>query len=160
MTANKAEANTVLPSSNSELPTLIEAFKNKSFTDRELVALSRALTIGLGQCGNVDESQQQRYVCSDANNNNVLLRLDEQTHEKFDNLYYENLLLPNNGGLLHSDRVLVDRPDLKVLVVQYASNKNNNLFFQDFANAMKKMSEMGVLTGANGEIRRNCSRVN
>jgi peroxidase len=145
------QANNDLPSPNSDLDTLVAAFGKKNFTDRELVALSGAHTIGLAQCANVDKSQQQR--CINANTN--VLPLDEKTPEDFDNRYYGNL---PNRGLLHSDRVLVDRADLRGLVVQYAFNKN--LFFQDFANAMKKMSEMGVLTGANGEIRRNCSRVN
>jgi len=52
----------------------------------------------------------------------------------------------------------VDSNDLKLLVLQYARRKD--LFFKDFANAMEKMSLMSVLTGTNGEIRLNCSRVN
>ncbi|OQU84693.1 hypothetical protein SORBI_3004G106000 [Sorghum bicolor] len=152
-TANKDEANTVLPSPNSELPTLIEAFKNKNFTGRELVALSGAHTIGVAQCGNVDETQRQK--CIDANNNNTF-PLDDETPVDFDKGYYDNLL--RDKGLLHSDRVLVDSNDLKLLVLQYARRKD--LFFKDFANAMEKMSLMSVLTGTNGEIRLNCSRVN
>ncbi|TKW09069.1 hypothetical protein SEVIR_6G067500v4 [Setaria viridis] len=32
--------------------------------------------------------------------------------------------------------------------------------FDDFGSAMKKISELGVLTGSNGQVRANCGRVN
>lgn len=152
-TASMVQASTDLPSPNSDLPTLIAAFDKKKLSAREMVALSGAHSIGLAQCANVDKTTQQQR-CSSANSNS-LLPLDVQTPEGFDNLYYGNL---PNKGLLHSDRVLTDRADLRDLVRQYASNQT--LFFVDFANAMKKMSEMSLLTGANGEIRLNCTRVN
>lgn len=74
-TANMVQANNDLPSPNSDLDTLIAAFGKKNFTDRELVALSGAHTIGLAQCANVDKSQQQR--CINANTNVLPARRED-----------------------------------------------------------------------------------
>ncbi|OEL36879.1 Cationic peroxidase 1 [Dichanthelium oligosanthes] len=152
-TANKAQADSDLPSPFSDLDTLITAFGNKKFSPSELAALSGAHTIGMAHCTNVDANQKGR--CNTAIDG--LAPLDKSTPEMFDNNYYTNL---PERGLLHSDQVLTGRPDLSALVGKYSSNQA--LFFGDFAKAMKKMSEMSVLTGANanGEVRVNCRRRN
>lgn len=37
---------------------------------------------------------------------------------------------------------------------------NEELFFEQFAKSMIKMGNIGPLTGLNGEIRKNCRRIN
>ncbi|RCV04704.1 hypothetical protein SETIT_1G022400v2 [Setaria italica] len=151
-TANMTEANNALPGPNSNLDELIGKFHNKSFNARELVALSGAHTIGQAQCQFADP-KQQKARCP----NGVVGKtasLDVHTPEVFDNRYYGNL---TKDGLLHSDQVLTSRDDVKAFVEEYKSNQDT--FFRDFASAMKRMSELGVLTGTNGQIRTDCSRV-
>ena len=152
-TANQSQANSDLPSPGSNLDTLIAAFARKGFTAPELVALSGAHTIGLAHCVNVDQSQMQR--CRVPTADGLMAELDDHTPERFDSGYYDKL---GKRGLLGSDRVLTSRRDLDALVQKYAASQA--AFFADFASAMKKMSEVGVLTGADGEVRTNCRRVN
>ena len=153
-TANQSQANSDLPSPGSNLDTLIAAFSRKGFTAPELVALSGAHTIGLAHCVNVDQSQMQRCRVP-TTDSGLMAALDDQTPEEFDSHYYDKL---GKRGLLGSDRVLTSRRDLDALVQKYAASQA--AFFADFASAMKKMSEVGVLTGADGEVRTNCRRVN
>ncbi|TKW37052.1 hypothetical protein SEVIR_1G022600v4 [Setaria viridis] len=148
-TANVTAANTALPGPNSNLDELIEKFQNKGFNARDLVALSGAHTIGRAQCQFAEQNQQARCLL-----NGTPGPLDVQTPEVFDNSYYGNL---PERGLLHSDRVLTSREDVKVFVEEYKSNQTT--FFRDFAIAMERMSRLGVLTGTNGQIRTDCRRV-
>ncbi|PAN04925.1 hypothetical protein PAHAL_1G102100 [Panicum hallii] len=152
-TANQSQANSDLPSPGSNLDTLIAAFARKGFTATELVALSGAHTVGLAHCVNVDQSQMQR--CRVPTADGLMAALDDQTPERFDSAYYDKL---GKRGLLRSDRVLTSRPDLDAQVRSYSASEA--AFFADFASAMKKMSEVGVLTGANGEVRAYCRRIN
>ncbi|CAA6673051.1 unnamed protein product [Spirodela intermedia] len=75
----------------------------------------------------------------------------------FDNSYFRNILAAR--GLLSSDQVLYTRSAAtRRLVRLYA--RNNAHFLRQFARSMIKMSAISPLTGARGEIRRNCRRVN
>lgn len=83
--------------------------------------------------------------------------LDLQTPTTFDNDYYKNLLVKN--GLLHSDQILYNGGFTDSLVETYS--KNPDAFNDDFAAAMIRMGDISPLTGAsNGQIRKNCRRVN
>uniref|UniRef100_A0A6N2N7H6 Peroxidase n=1 Tax=Salix viminalis TaxID=40686 RepID=A0A6N2N7H6_SALVM len=85
-----------------------------------------------------------------------LAPLDSASSSKFDNLYYKLLL--NNSGLLQSDQALMGDNTTASLVLNYS--KFPYLFFKDFGASMVKMANIGVLTGQNGEIRKNCRLVN
>ncbi|XP_062221218.1 peroxidase P7-like [Phragmites australis] len=170
MNGSPDKANSDLPSPDSDLSTLITAFGNKGLSPRDLTALSGAHTIGFSQCQNF-----RGRIYNDANINSTfatlrkancpampgigdsnLAPLDEQTQLVFDNKYYGNLVV--RRGLLHSDQELFNGGSQDQLVRDYSSDPT--LFRTDFANAMKKMSEISPLTGVQGQIRVKCSSVN
>uniref|UniRef100_A0A0R0HBY6 peroxidase n=1 Tax=Glycine max TaxID=3847 RepID=A0A0R0HBY6_SOYBN len=78
-------------------------------------------------------------ICPVEGRDNKFAPLDFQTTKRFDNHYFTNIL---KEGLVRA----------------YASNEK--LFFASFAKSMIKMGNINVLTGSEGEIRRNCRFVN
>ncbi|KAK3156453.1 hypothetical protein QOZ80_2AG0107480 [Eleusine coracana subsp. coracana] len=152
-TSSKKLAEDNLPGPSSSLDGLVTAFANKGFTPTELVALSGAHTIGMAKCEFADEGQVRPECNLDSL---AMTALDLQTPEVFDNTYYDDLM--RNQGLLHSDNVLITDSTLNSLVSTY--NSNPALFNADFSAAMNKLSEVGLLTGDEGQIRLNCNKVN
>ncbi|KAK4253386.1 hypothetical protein QN277_010704 [Acacia crassicarpa] len=167
-TASLSEANSDLPLPSFNLTQLIASFAKKGFTPREMVALSGSHTIGQARCFTfkarayndtiIDPAYkatlQSRCPMQDADNN--LTPLDALTPNFFDNSFFRNLV--KQKGLLHSDQVLFDGGSTDAFVTTYFSQPL--LFNSDFANAMIKMSEITPLTGSNGQIRKNCRKVN
>ncbi|CAH9138589.1 unnamed protein product [Cuscuta epithymum] len=163
---------TSVPSILSNITVLIESFKKFGLSPADMVALSGGHTIGKARCltfrprlyreGNINESfaSNLKEICpsSPGNGDVNLAPFDLQTPEAFDNKYYGNLI--NQTGLLHTDQLLFGGGDKNVdeLVKQYSQNQAQ--FFLDFAIAIVKMGDVGVLTGSAGEIRKNCRRPN
>ncbi|KAJ9160434.1 hypothetical protein P3X46_025835 [Hevea brasiliensis] len=168
LTASRALANTSIPPPTSNLSALITSFSAQGLSLKNMVALSGSHTIGLSRCtsfrghiynsSNIDPSfaKSLRQICPRRGKDNVLEPLDRQTPTCFDNLYYKNLL--QGKGLLHSDQELFNGSSADSLVRRYASNPYE--FFKDFAKAMVKMSNIKPLTGSQGEVRKNCRKVN
>lgn len=73
----------------------------------------------------------------------------------FGTVYYRSLL--QNKGILYADQQLMAGEESGIWVRAYASDLS--LFRRDFALAMIKLSNLRVLTGPMGQIRRNCSKV-
>lgn len=71
-------------------------------------------------------------------------------------MYYKNLL--NNTGLLQSDQALVADKNTSPLVANYS--KYPFMFYKDFGASMVKLANVGILTGKDGQIRKNCRMVN
>ncbi|KAI3427825.1 uncharacterized protein J3R85_009053 [Psidium guajava] len=167
-TASRALANTSIPPPTSNLSALITSFSAQGLSVKNMVALSGSHTIGLARCtsfrgriyndSNIEASfaRKLRMKCPRSGNDNVLQRLDIQTPTHFDNFYFKNLL--QKKGLLHSDQELFNGRSVDSLVKKYASD--SRAFFRDFARAMIKMSEIKPPTGSNGQIRKNCRKVN
>lgn len=85
--------------------------------------------------------------------------LDYATPFEFDNEYFINIL--QGRGLLHSDNVLVNEDHEGEILSQvwyYASDRQ--AFFSSYVESVVKMGNINVLTGDQGEIRRNCRFVN
>ena len=98
-----------------------------------------------------------RKQCPRSGGDQNLFFLDLVTPFKFDNHYFKNLIMYK--GLLSSDEVLFTKNrESKELVELYAENQE--AFFEQFAKSMVKMGNISPLTGARGEIRRICRRVN
>ncbi|CAL5341460.1 unnamed protein product [Camellia sinensis] len=74
----------------------------------------------------------------------------------FDAHYYKKLL--KGRGLLFADQQLMASQETTDLVRAYASD-DGTTFRVDFTRAMVKMSNLGVLTGSQGQVRLTCSRV-
>lgn len=109
---------------------------------------------------NLDSSfarlRQRNCPRASGSGDNNLAPLDLQTPTNFDNDYFKNLV--TQRGLLHSDQQLFSGGSTNSIVSTYANNPNN--FQSDFAAAMIKMGDISPLTGSNGEIRKNCRRIN
>ncbi|KAM0847789.1 hypothetical protein ACQ4PT_054801 [Festuca glaucescens] len=127
-----------------------------------------AHTIGRAQCQNYRNriytdtdidgafAASLRGGCPQAGGDGSLAPLDASSPNTFDNGYFSGLL--SRQGLLHSDQALYGGGSTDDLVRTYASN--NDQFGTDFAAAMVKLGNIGLLTGSSGEIRVNCRAVN
>lgn len=74
----------------------------------------------------------------------------------FDNSYFKSLT--SNRGVLASDQTLYTSLKTKNIVQNYAINQT--LFFSEFKKAMIKMSLLNVKEGSEGEVRKNCRKIN
>ncbi|KAM7266836.1 hypothetical protein ACFE04_009002 [Oxalis oulophora] len=164
-----------LPQPNFRLGKLKAMFASHGLSVTDLVALSGAHSIGSSHCTRVsrriytfksktrvDPTLNPEYVeelkqsCPRNVNPNVAIHLDPTTPETFDNVYYKNL--QQGKGLFTSDQSLFVDPKSRNIVNLFSSNKT--AFEQAFVSAMTKLGRVGVKTGKNGEIRRDCAIVN
>ncbi|CAN6350944.1 unnamed protein product [Urochloa humidicola] len=143
-----------LPSPFDELDVLQEKFRNVNLDSTDLVALQGAHTFGKVQC------QFTRENCTAGQPEGTLEDLDRVTPNLFDNKYYGNLLEGN--AQLPSDQVMLSAPAAAAttapIVHRFAGNQQD--FFRNFAASMIKMGNISPLTGSDGEIRKNCRRIN
>ncbi|CAH1418046.1 unnamed protein product [Lactuca virosa] len=160
----------VIPPPQSTLSNLINRFQAVGLSAKDMVALSGAHTIGQARCTvfrarvhtdtNIDasfaKSRQSNCPLTAGSGDNNLAPLDVKTPNNFDNSYYKDLI--NQQGLLRSDQQLHNGGSTDSLVEQYS--KNPGSFHVDFAAAMINMGDIRPLTGSNGEIRKNCRKVN
>nr|CAB3486266.1 unnamed protein product [Digitaria exilis] len=154
-----------LPPPTASVDQLLAAFKNASLDDpADLVALSGAHTVGKAHCnafqgaggGDDDDDMISKCVtetCSAASGS--LRDLDFLTPTVFDNLYFVELTLRKNKGvMLPSDQGLATDPRTSWLVQGFADN--HWWFFDQFKTSMIKMSQLRGPQGNVGEVRRNC----
>ncbi|GAB4833198.1 NAD(+) salvage pathway protein [Ancistrocladus abbreviatus] len=166
--ANASDADTDLPAPTMNLTELIENFAFQNLSIKDLVVLSGGHTIGVARCVNFrsriynDTNINQTYaaslrkICPVSGGGNNTAPLEYHNNTSFDNYYHKDLL--NLEGLLHSDQELYNGGCTDSLVVEYS--KNISKFFKDFGISMIKMGNIKPLTGSEGQIRTNCSRVN
>ncbi|KAJ7959917.1 Peroxidase [Quillaja saponaria] len=170
-TASFSDANSgVIPPPTSTLNNLINRFKTKGLSAKDMVALSGAHTIGRARCTvfrtriynetNIDgafaKTRQKNCPRTSGSGDDNIAPLDVSTRDFFDNKYYKNLL--NKKGLLHSDQILFNGGSTDSLVRTYS--RNDKTFDSDFTTAMIKMGNIQPLTGSKGEIRKNCRKPN
>ncbi|KAG8067081.1 hypothetical protein GUJ93_ZPchr0005g16153 [Zizania palustris] len=157
---------------------LTQNFTSKGFTVEEMVTLSGAHSIGTSHCSSftdrlykyygtygTDPSIPAKYAAylkgkcppeTAAQQDPTMVQLDDVTPFRLDNQYYKNVLSGNVA--FGSDVALLDAPETAALVRLYA--KDPAVWPGRFAAALVKVSKLDVLTGGEGEIRLNCSRVN
>ncbi|KAF8399298.1 hypothetical protein HHK36_015163 [Tetracentron sinense] len=164
-TASQSAADSQIPS---PFATLISMFAAKGLNAQDMTVLSGAHSIGQAQCftfrtriyneTNIDPrfATTRRANCPATGGNTNLAPLDIQTVNQFDNNYFQNLVAWRR--LLHSDQVLFNNGSQDALVQTYSLN--NGHFVADFAAAMVKMGNISPLTGTEGEIRKNCRKIN
>lgn len=169
-TTSQSAANNGIPPPTSNLNNLISRFQSLGLSTTDMVALSGSHTIGQARCTtfrarvynetNIDDSlaETRQGNCPRASGvgDNNLAPLDLQSPTFFDNSYFKNLV--NRKGLLHSDQQLFNGGSTDALVRTYSNSPGT--FSADFTAAMIKMGDISPLTGSNGEIRKNCRRVN
>jgi peroxidase len=100
--------------------------------------------------------RQMRGTCPLNYSPTTVAMLDTVSPLKFDNGYYQTL--QQQKGLLSSDQVLFADRRSRSTVNYFAANQT--AFFDAFVAAMAKLGRIGVKTGADGEIRRVCTKVN
>ncbi|VAH75833.1 unnamed protein product [Triticum turgidum subsp. durum] len=142
-------SNNDIPAPNNTLPTIITNFRQRLYNQS-----------GNGMADNtldVSYAAQLRQGCPRSGGDDNLFPLDVVTSTKFDNFYFKNILA--GRGLLSSDEVLLTKSaETAALVKAYANDVH--LFFQHFAQSMVNMGNISPLTGSQGEIRKNCRRLN
>ncbi|PKU81453.1 Peroxidase 55 [Dendrobium catenatum] len=150
-------------------------FRKNNLSVTDMIALSGAHTIGFAHCNRfakrlysfnathkVDPSLNPTYArqlmqaCPRNVDPRVAISMDPQTPNVFDNAYYRELV--NGRGIFSSDQVLFGNPISKPIVNNFAFNPQS--FTSAFSQAMIRLGRVGVKTGKNGEIRRDCSRFN
>ena len=136
---------------------------------------SGAHTLGFSHCGrfsnriynfsprnridptlNLAYALQLRQMCPINVDPRIAINMDPTTPRTFDNVYFKNL--QRGMGLFTSDQILFTDRRSRNTVNLFASN--NAAFRQAFVAAITKLGRVGVLTGNQGEIRRDCSRPN
>ncbi|CAO2828150.1 unnamed protein product [Amaranthus hypochondriacus] len=165
-----------LPRPDFNLNQLNQNFANKGLSLNELVTLSGAHTIGISHCSaftnrlysfNSTHPQDPsldpnlalilKGKCPNVpNGNDPTVNLDLVTPNRLDNMYYKNL--QNHRGLLTSDEALMSNPSTVNMVRKLGSP--GGVWAKKFAKAMVHMGSIEVLTGNEGEIRRNCRLIN
>ncbi|KAM0913053.1 hypothetical protein ACQ4PT_012415 [Festuca glaucescens] len=173
-----SEALSDIPSPSDNFTTLEANFGSKGLDVKDLVILSGAHTIGIGHCNlfssrlfistttgavapatdptlNAAYAAQLRTACGSPSNNATVVPMDPSSPARFDSHYYVNLKL--GRGLFRSDAALLT--DRRAVGMIHALTKEGH-FLKEFKNAVRKMGRVGVLTGDQGEIRRNCRVVN
>uniref|UniRef100_A0A453IJY5 Peroxidase n=1 Tax=Aegilops tauschii subsp. strangulata TaxID=200361 RepID=A0A453IJY5_AEGTS len=177
-TANLTAANSLLPSPRNNLTMLQRKFAAVGLDDTDLVALSGAHTFGRAQCqfvtdrlynfsktGMPDPTLDGSYRAQLAGscprrhgNRSALNDLDTTTPDAFDKNYFTNL--QGNRGFLQSDQELLAVPGATTAAIVGRFASDEKAFFRSFAAAMINMGNIKPLTGGQGEVRRNCRRVN
>ncbi|CAJ1787956.1 unnamed protein product [Sphenostylis stenocarpa] len=164
-----------LPKASFNLDQLNALFQKHNLTQTDMIALSGAHTVGFSHC---DQFTNRLYSFSSSNpvdptldstfaqnlmgdcprnvDPSVVIPLDLQSPAAFDNLYYKNLV--SGKGLLTSDQVLFTDAASQPTVVGFANNPGD--FNEAFVTAMRKLGRVGVKTGNEGEIRRDCTSFN
>ncbi|KAK6282152.1 hypothetical protein POUND7_015977 [Theobroma cacao] len=155
---------------------LISLFKSKGLSVLNMVALSGGHTIGFSHCMefmpgiysynktfDIDPTMNQDYAlslrgpCPRKNLDPTVVALNDVTTAFiFDYAYGGNL--QKGLGLLSTDQMLgvdsLTRPYVNIMA------RDQQIFFNYFVKAMIKMSNIGVKTGSNGEIRSDCGSFN
>lgn len=165
-----------LPQPTQTLSELTSLFKSKGLSVLDMVALSGGHTIGFSHCHqfisriysfnktfDIDPTLDKGYArmlqdsCPpETFDPATVVPNDFSTPLAFDNAYYTNL--QRGLGLLSSDQILALDQNTQGYVTSMAGNQQ--VFFRYFVRAMIKLSEIGVKTGSDGEIRRDCGIFN
>ncbi|CAN6319130.1 unnamed protein product [Urochloa humidicola] len=103
-------------------------------------------------------SVYKKYVCPNVSSSdgNLVFLDDQWSAVKVDNHYYKNLQL--RRGVLPCDQNLYSDGSTRGIIDQLANN--NGMFLSAFGQVLVKLSEVNVLTGAQGEIRKVCNKFN
>ncbi|KAF3445681.1 hypothetical protein FNV43_RR10857 [Rhamnella rubrinervis] len=169
-----SEASANIPSPFMNLNQLKKNFANKGLNLHDLVVLSGGHTIGVSHCsgfrsrlfnftgkGDQDPSLDPAYAeflkkqCKDASDSTTVVEMDPQSALDFDSNYYSTVL--KHKGLFTSDAALITNNASTKIVKELVETQD---FFTEFAQSMKRMGAIQVLTGTAGQIRKRCWVVN
>ncbi|XP_077224802.1 peroxidase 43-like [Tasmannia lanceolata] len=169
-----------MPDVSDSVQLLKDKFREKGLTDKDLVVLSGAHTIGTTACffmnnrlynfvpgGGSDPTISPQFLpelkstCPQNGNVNIRLGLDRGSDQTFDTQILRNIR--DGFAVLESDAKLYDDDSTKHVINSYfgfLSSIFGPFFESDFISSIVKMGQIGVKTGSQGEIRRVCSAFN
>ncbi|KAJ1434942.1 Secretory peroxidase [Sesbania bispinosa] len=167
-----------LPAPNDSVDVQKQKFSAKGLNTQDLVTLVGGHTIGTTACQffrdrlynftangadpSIDPSflPQLRALCPQNSGGSNRVALDNGSQNKFDTSYFSNLR--NGRGILESDQALWNDASTKSFVQRYLGLRGllGLTFNVEFGKSMVKMSNIGVKTGADSEIRKICSAIN
>ncbi|KAG6546136.1 hypothetical protein Mapa_012170 [Marchantia paleacea] len=169
-TSISAETLTELPAPFSNFTTLQRAFERKGLNQADLVILSGAHTVGFARCGiilqrlynfkgtgqadpAIDPSYVQtlKNLCP-INAPGKQINMEMMTPNRIDANYFNDVQA--GRGLFESDNALRTTPIGRSLVSVY---RVPQVFNAAFVASMRKMGNIGVLTGSSGKIRTQCN---
>ncbi|XP_056161641.1 peroxidase 3-like [Syzygium oleosum] len=172
--SRQSEALSNIPSPFFNFTSLKQSFANKSLTLHDLVVLSGGHTIGVGHCnffsnrlynftgkGDQDPSLNPTYAsqlkaqCKTLSDTTTTVAMDPGSSLSFDSHYYT--ALNQKQGLFQSDAALLTDEESSKIVDELVDQDS---FFTEFGQSMKRMGAVEVLTGSNGEIRKKCNVIN
>ncbi|XP_022740001.1 peroxidase 51-like [Durio zibethinus] len=175
LSSKASSVNGKLPQPSFNLNRLNSLFAANGLTQTDMIALSAAHTVGFSHCSKfskriysfskqnaVDPTLNKAYatqlqqMCPRNVNPLIAINMDPNTPRKFDNVYYKNL--QQGKGLFTSDQVLFTDPRSKPTVNAWATS--SQAFNKAFITAITKLGRVGVKTGKNGNIRKNCAAFN
>lgn len=174
--SSATEAADQLPPAYGDIPLLSKIFASKNLDLKDLVVLSGAHTLGTAHCASyagrlygfsgaeADPSLDSEYAdrlrrrCKSVNDTAMLSEMDPGSYKTFDTSYYRHVA--KRRGLFQSDAALLTDATTGEYVRRVATGMFDDVFFRDFSESMIKMGSVGVLTGAQGEIRNKCYIVN
>ncbi|KAK6128273.1 hypothetical protein DH2020_037986 [Rehmannia glutinosa] len=164
-----------LPEPDFNLIQLNTMFAKNNLSQTDMIALSGCHTLGFSHCSRfanriysfspsnpvdptLDPSYAQQLMqeCPQNVDPQIAINMDPVTPQTFDNVYFQNLV--GGKGLFTSDQVLFTDPASQSTVTDFA--KNTGDFNGAFITAMTKLGRVGVKTGSQGEIRRDCTAFN
>ncbi|GLU20111.1 hypothetical protein SLE2022_363250 [Rubroshorea leprosula] len=175
LSSTASSVNGKLPQPFFNLNQLNALFAANGLSQSDMVALSGAHTVGFSHCSKfasriynfsnqnpVDPTVNQAYatqlqqMCPKNVDPTIAINMDPNTPRKFDNVYYKNL--QQGKGLFTSDQILFTDSRSKATVNAWASS--SQAFQNAFVAAITKLGRVGVKTGKNGNIRKDCSAFN
>ncbi|KAI4296344.1 hypothetical protein L6164_036310 [Bauhinia variegata] len=168
-----------LPSPFDSVDVQKNKFSDKGLNTQDLVTLVGGHTIGTTSCGlissriynfngtasadpSIDPSflPTLRSLCPQNGDGSKRVALDNGSQTKFDTSFFANLR--SGRGILQSDQALWADASTKTIVQRFLGVRGllGLVFNAEFGKSMVKMSNIGVKTGADSEIRKKCSAFN
>lgn len=157
-----------IPLPDDTVDKMIDLFNRKGLNAEDLVVLIGAHSIGVAHCFNflyrleTPEKAQMidprlanvmKFTCTGQMST---LAFDATTQYKMDHAFYRQLLMKK--GLLESDQALIQDIRTRGLVQRFSVDEAG--WFSKFGQAMNKLGAVEVLTGNQGQIRKQCRAVN
>ncbi|WVZ81360.1 hypothetical protein U9M48_028746 [Paspalum notatum var. saurae] len=175
--SSAVEAAADLPPAFGDVPLLAKIFAANGLDLKDLAVLSGAHTLGTAHCKSYagrlynfssayssDPTLDREYAdrlrmrCKSVSDTVTLSEMDPGSYKTFDTSYYRNVA--KRRGLFQSDAALLGDATTRDYVLRVATGRFDDVYFKDFGDSMTKMGNVGVLTGAQGEIRKKCYIVN
>ncbi|GJN10848.1 hypothetical protein PR202_ga28981 [Eleusine coracana subsp. coracana] len=154
--ASRAADGLNVPHPDFDFPRLRAAFAGRNLSVADLVALSGAHTLGRASCRFVAAPElRRRLSCPDAASANMMVPMDPGSEFRFDGGYFA--AVKANRAVLLSDAALMQDAKAARLVDEF---RDQGKFVAAFAKSITRMGAIGVLTGNDGDIRRNCRALN